>query len=82
MRLTIIAIGIILFLMLAGCVDDNNPPLKTITCNKIFFDGTENLTCDVLIISDEYTNEIHCRSMTVDTVNFIYHNVGKMEETK
>jgi hypothetical protein len=53
---------------------------NTIFCNKLYFDGTDVLSCTNLVISPSYPNTIHCKSINVQTVSMIYDDVGLMEE--
>lgn len=53
---------------------------SVIYCSKIYFDGNETLNCTKLIISPEYDIEIHCKSITVQEVQFIFYDVGILEE--
>jgi hypothetical protein len=53
---------------------DATPPETTKTvnvgtymyCSDLITDGTEDLNCTVLTISDKYNNTIHCRSITFE----------------
>jgi len=49
-------------------------------CGKLYFDGTENITCSKIVISPDYTNEIHCNQLTVDSVEFYYDDVGVLND--
>ncbi len=51
-----------------------------IYCSKIYFDGNETLNCTKLVISPIYETVIHCKSITAQEVQFIYYDVGKLEE--
>lgn len=70
-------------------VDDTPPDTEKIIgyngydvlyCSKIYFDGSENITCTKLVISPIYDIEIHCKSITIQEVQFIYYDVGLLDE--
>jgi len=46
---------------------------------KLFFDGTEHIICDKLVIAPEYyTNDIHCASLIATNMYEFYYEGGEV----
>ena len=64
------------------CIEEpiyiSHEPL-VLVCGKLMFNGTENITCNKVIISPElYDNTIYVDVLNCDEIEFYYYDVGML----
>lgn len=66
---------------------DDSPPETTknigsvLYCSKLYFDGNESLNYTKVVISPIYELEVHCKNLTTEEMQFVFYDVGLLEQS-